>query len=135
MTLRSASSEISHLLGVQAVRRSCRVQQVAPGDLQLLLLGVARELDDFHAIAQRRGNGVEHVRSADEQHLGQIEGHAEIIVAERVVLLRIEHLEQRRERIALVARRQLVHLVQHEHGVAATGLAHGLDDVPGSEPI
>jgi hypothetical protein len=58
-------------------------------------------------------------------------GTPRVIVAERVVLLRIEHLEQRRERIALMARRQLVHLVEHEHGIAAAGLAHGLHDVAG----
>ena len=130
MTRRSASSEICTWSRFQAVGGQLPREQVAPRDLQLLLLGVARELDDFHAVAQRRRNGVEHVRGADEQHLRQIEGHAEIVVAERVVLLRIEHLEQRRERIALMARRELVHLVEHEHRIAAAGLAHGLHDVP-----
>ena len=44
----------------------------------------------------------------DEQHLAQVERHAEIVVAERRVLLRIEHLEQRRRRIAVEARAELV---------------------------
>src|SRR6266481_7925319 len=30
-----------------------------------------------------------------------------------------------------MARRELVHLVEHEHGVAPAGLAHGLHDVAG----
>ena len=58
-------------------------------------------------------------------------GTARIIVAEGVVLFGVEDLEQRRERVALIARRELVHLVQHEHRVAAPRLAHRLRDVAG----
>ncbi len=58
-------------------------------------------------------------------------GTAEIIVAERVVLLRIEHFEQRRARIALDAGAELVDFVEHHHAVARTGLADRLDDVAG----
>ena len=64
-------------------------------------------------------------------HAAQIERHPEIVVAERVVLLRIEHLEQRRAGIALEAGAQLVDLVEHHHAVARAGLADRLDDVAG----
>src|SRR4029079_5056245 len=49
-------------------------RQVAAGDLELLLLGVAGELDDLHAIAQRAGHAVEVVGRADEDDLREVEG-------------------------------------------------------------
>ena len=58
-------------------------------------------------------------------------GTAEIVVAEGVVLFGIQHLEQRRKRIALIARRELVDFIEHENRIAAAGLAHGLRDVAG----
>ena len=58
-------------------------------------------------------------------------GTAEIIVAERVVLLGIEHFEQRSAGIALDAGAELVDLVEHHHAVARAGLADRLDDVAG----
>ncbi len=61
--------------------------------------------------------------------LRQVERHAEVVVAERGVLLRVEHFEQRRRRIALDAAPELVDLVEHQHGVARAGLAQRLDDV------
>src|SRR5690606_10699368 len=71
---------------------------------------------------------VQHVRRADEEHLAQVERDVEIVIAERRVLLRIEHLEQRGRRIAVEADAELVHLVEHHHGVARAGLADALDD-------
>ena len=103
--------------------------QIAPGDLQLFLLGVAGDLDDLHAVAHRARNGVEHVGGGDEHDLGKIERDAEIVVAEGRVLLRVEHLEQRRRRIAVEADAELVDLVEHQHRVAGAGLADRLDDV------
>ena len=114
---------------LDAVRLHLALDQIARGDLQLLLLGVAGETDDLHAVAQRPGNRVEHVRRGDEHHARQVERHAEIVVAERVVLLRIEHLEHGRGRIAMDAGAELVDLVQHHHAIARTGLADALDDV------
>ena len=63
--------------------------------------------------------------------LRQVEGDAEIVVAEGRVLLGVEHLEQRRGRIAVEAGAELVHLVEHHHRVARAGLADRLDDVAG----
>ena len=91
------------LLGGQPGRRELARHQVALGDLQLLLLGVAGQLDDLHAVAQRPGNRVEHVGGADEHHLRQVERHGEVVVAERRVLLGVEHFEQRRRRVAVEA--------------------------------
>ena len=57
-------------------------------------------------------------------------GTAEIVVAEGRVLLRIEHFEQRRGRVAVkAAGAELVDLVEHHHAVARARLAQALDDV------
>ena len=42
------------------------------GDLDLLLLGVARELQHFHAVAQRLRDRVQHVGRADEHHVREV---------------------------------------------------------------
>ena len=78
------------------------------------LFGIALQIDDLHTIEQRCRHRVEHVRRADEQHLRQIERLIEVVVAERVVLLRIKHFKQRRRRIATEIAAQLVDLVEHE---------------------
>ena len=50
------------------------------------------------------------------------------MVHERVVLGRVEHLEQRARRIALERHAQLVHLVEQEDRVLGAGLLHPVDD-------
>jgi hypothetical protein len=80
----------------EAVVLDLLLDEVIGGDRQLLFLGVAGDLQHFHAVLQRRRHRVEDVRRGDEEDLGQIERHVEVVVAEGVVLLRVEHLEQRR---------------------------------------
>ena len=75
--------------------RDLLLHQVFARDGQLLLFGVAGNLEDLHPVAKRRRHGIQHVRGCDEEHLGQIERHIEIVIAEGIVLLRVEHLEQR----------------------------------------
>ncbi len=71
------------------------------------------------------------VRRGDEQHVREVERHFEVVIAEGVVLRRVEHLEQRRRRVALEAGGQLVHFVEHEHRVHGAGLFHRLHDASG----
>ena len=56
--------------------------QVLERDVDLFFLGVTLQFDDLHAVAQRLGDRIEHVRRRDEQHLRQIERHVEVVVAE-----------------------------------------------------
>ena len=63
--------------------------------------------------------------------LRQIERHVEIVVAEGVVLLRVQRLKQRRGRIAAEVAAQLVDLVQHDDRVVGFGAANALDDLAG----
>src|SRR5262249_5586846 len=60
---------------LKAIRLELALHQVAARDLELLLGGVTGEADDLHAVAQRTGNGVEHVRRGDEHDAGQIKRH------------------------------------------------------------
>ncbi len=85
-------------------------------DGDLLVLGVAGQADHFHAVEQRRRN-VERVRGGDEHHVGQVVLDLDVVIDERVVLLRIEHLEQRRRRIAAEVHAHLVDFVEQEQRI------------------
>ncbi len=103
--------------------------QIALGDVDLLLLGVAGELDDLHAVEQRRRYRVQLVGCADKQHVAEVERLIEVVVAERVVLLRVQRLEQRARRVAAEVAPELVDLVQHEDGVTHLDPLQMLDDL------
>ena len=75
--------------------------EIHPRDVDLLVLGVAAERDELHAVEQRRVDRAELVRGRDEEHARQVERNLEVVIAERVVLRRVEHFEERRRRIAL----------------------------------
>src|SRR2546428_516679 len=117
-----------HLGLAQAVLLDLLRDQVPPGDLDLLLLGVAGQADDLHPVAERRLDRVEQVRRGHEHHVRQIERHVQVMVAERVILLRVQDLEQGRGRVAPVVGADLVDLVEHEHRVVRGGLGDALDD-------
>ena len=105
------------VLAGQAVVLDLPRHQVALGDLQLLQVGVARQLDDLHAVQQGPRDGVQHVGRGDEHHLGQVEGQGQVVVGEVAVLLGVQHLEQGAGRIAAEVLAQLVDLVQHDQRV------------------
>ena len=127
----SASSSMDTSSAVRPARSSWRGQQVVAGDGDLLLLGVAVERDQLHPVQQRAGDGLDHVGGGQEQHVGQVEVDLQVVVAERVVLRRVEHLEQGRGRVAGVADGQLVDLVEQHDRVHRTGLAQRPDDAAG----
>ena len=65
------------------------------GDLLFLFLQVTGHLDQLHSVEQRPRHGVQAVGGCDEQHLTQVIIDIQIIVMERAVLFRVEHLKQR----------------------------------------
>ena len=81
----------------------------------------------------RSGPGivVQHVRGADEERVREVVRDLEIAVDERVVLLRVEHLEQRRRRIAAEVFPDLVDLVDHDQRVVHADLDVAGDELPG----
>jgi hypothetical protein len=94
------SGEGDFLLG-ESVFPDLARHQIALGDRHLLGLDIAGELDHFHPVQQGCRNVLDEVGGRDEEHLAQVERQPEVVVCERVVLGRIEHLEQRRGGIAL----------------------------------
>src|SRR5215510_3374334 len=71
------------------------------------------------------------IRGGDEQHARQIDVDLEIVIPERVILGGIEHLKQRRRRIALKADADFVDLIEHEHRIHSAGLLQSLHDASG----
>ena len=121
-------------LGIQGVLGDLLGDEVLLGDLELLLLGVAGELQDFHPVAEGGLDGVEQVGRRDEHDLGQVVGHAQVVVSEGIVLLGVEDLEEGRGRVPPEIGADLVDLVHHEDGVVGPGPADALDDAAGHGP-
>ncbi len=119
------------LLGGQPGQLKLPGQQVVAGDGDLLVLGVAVEGDDLHAVEQRPGDGLQDVGRGQEEHVGQVELDLEVVVAERVVLRRVEHFEQGGRRVAAVVGADLVDLVEQDDRVHRAGLADRADDAAG----
>ena len=118
-------------LVVQAVLFELLRDQMSARDGELLPPRVTGQVEHFHAVAQGRGDRIGHVGRGHEHHLREIVGDLQVVVGEGVVLLRIEHLEQRRAGIAAEVVTDLVHLIHHEDGVDRARLLHALNDLPG----
>ena len=122
------------LLGGQCRAVALPGQQVVAGDGHLVVLGVAVDLHQFHAVQQGRRDVLDHVGGRQEHHVGQVQILVQVVVAERVVLRRIQHLQQGRRRVAAIVRADLVDLVEQHHRVHRTGLADRPDDAAGQRP-
>ena len=125
--MRIASSSISTSSAPQAVSLALARPQVAARDRELLLGRVAVEAHHLHPVQKRRRDRLGDVRGGDEQHPGEVELDVQVVVAEAVVLRRVEHLEQRRRGVAAPVRADLVDLVEHDHRVHRPGVAQGPD--------
>ncbi len=97
-------------------------------DLDFFLLGIAGNRDHFHPVQQRPRNIVQRIGGNHPEHVRQVERQFDIVVAERIVLLGIEHLEQRRAGIDPEIRAHLVNLVQQKHRVLGPYRLHSLND-------
>jgi hypothetical protein len=73
-------------------------------------------------------NRIQQVCGRHEHDLRQIERNVEIVVGERVVLLGVEHLEERGSRVAAEVRTQLVDFVEHEQRIVRACLPQALED-------
>ena len=106
-----------HVLGRQAVRIELLGDDVLLRDQRLLLLAVAGELEHLHPVEQGGRDRLEHVGRGDEHHPREVEIDVQVMVAERRVLLGVEHLQQRRGGVAPEVGAELVDLVEHEDRV------------------
>ena len=119
------------LLGGQRRAVPLPGQQVVAGDGHLVVLGVAVDGHQLHAVQQRRGDVLDHVGRGQEHHVGQVQIQVQVVIAERVVLRGVQDLQQRRRRVATVVRTDLVDLVEQHDRVHRTGLADRADDPAG----
>ena len=87
----ASSSSVSSAATNHSARSASATDTLA--DVELLAFRVSGQPNDLHAVEQRSRN-VHGVRGADEEHVGKIVVHLEIVIVERVVLLRVEHLQQ-----------------------------------------
>ena len=117
-----------HLVGGQRRPVPLPGQQEVAGDGDLVVLGVAVDLHQLHPVQQRRRDVLDHVGGRQEHHVGQVQIQIEVVVAERVVLRRVEHLQQGRRWVAAVVGADLVDLVEQHDGVHRPRLADGAHD-------
>ena len=82
-------------LRLQPVLLELTRNQIHLRDMDFLVFRVAAERDDLHAIEQRRMDCPELVGGRNEEYFRQVDRDLEIVIAEGVVLRRVEHLEQR----------------------------------------
>ena len=101
---------------------------MALGDLQFFFVRVRPQLNDLHAVEQGAGDGVGRVGSGDEHTVRQIERHLNIMVAEAGILSRVQHLQQRGRRIALIIAAEFVNFVEQQQRVFALGLNQSRHD-------
>ena len=102
---------------VEPVALELAPEQVVTSDRHLLVLGVAVEGKDLHAVQERARHRVGDVGRGQEHHVTQVEVDLQIVVPERVVLGRVENLQQCGRGIASPVSADLVDLVEQEHGV------------------
>ena len=96
------------------------------GNVQLLVFGIPGQTDHFHTIQQRCGN-IHGVRGRNEHHVAEIVVHFQVMIAERHVLLWIQHLKQCGSRIATHVGRHFVDLIKQEQRVFNAHFSHFLD--------
>src|ERR1700704_423726 len=99
--------------------------------MQFLVLRIAGEPDDLHAVAKWGDDGIDNIGGRDKEHLRQVIGDFQIVIREVLVLFGIEDFEQGRRRITAPVGADLVDLVQHEDRIARPGDLHLLQDSPG----
>ena len=83
-----------HALGREAVLPQLLGDQKLSRDCQLLLVEITGEPDDLHAVAEWLGHLRKEVGRRHEQHLRKVVIDLEVVIVERTVLLRVEHLQQ-----------------------------------------
>ena len=94
-------------------------------------MSIAGQLNDVHTVQQRPRDHTGVVGRGDKQYVAQVKGKIDIMILEGIVLLRIQHLQQRRGRITLVIRAQLINFIQQNQGVSSARLVNGGNDPAG----
>ena len=102
--------------------------QVVLGNFDLFFSGIARDLNEFHSVAQGGLNSAQVIGGCDKKNLRQVVAHLEKMVVKTVVLFGVKNLEQRARRISLRTHTQLVDLVKNQDRVGDPCLLNLLKD-------
>ena len=105
-------------------------QQVMVGNVDFFIFGITRQPDNLHPIEQRRRN-IQRICRRHEHHVRQVIFHFDIVIDECMVLLGIEHFQQRGCRIAAKIHPHLVNLVEQEQRIPHADLGHVLQNLAG----
>ncbi len=120
-----------HLVGGQTGALQLPGQQVVAGDDDLLVLGVAVEADELHAVGEGLRDGLQHVRRGQEDDVAEVELDLQVVVAEGVVLGRVQDLQQGGGRVPAEVGADLVDLVEEDDRVHRASLLDGAHDPAG----
>ena len=101
-----------HLLG----------NQMLPGNMIFFILRITGNLDDLHTVQQRPGNRLHIVCRGDKQDFRQIQGNLNIMIRKFIILLRIQHLQQRRGSVPFIIAADFINFIQKHQRVFHSGL-------------
>ena len=102
--------------------------EVASAYLDFFFLYVARDFDEFHTVEQRPRDGVQVVGRGDKQYFREVVVDVEIIVVKRIVLLRVEHFEKCRCRVALEVVAYFIDFIENEYRIGGSRFLYALND-------
>ena len=106
------------------------------GNVELVKFGVARNPDDLHPVPEGQRDGMQSVGRRDEKDFREIIIDVQIMIVEGEILLRVEHFEQRRRRVAPEIGAHLVDFVQAEDRIVAFSPSGGdWRILPGNAPM
>ena len=117
--------------GVRTIFLDLTRDKIAAGYLEFFRRCVARQFNDFEPVAQGGMDGIEPIRSGDEEHAGKVERQIEVMIRKGVILLRIEHFEQSRGGIPAEIGPDFVDLVEENDRITAFDASETLNDASG----
>ena len=93
-------------------------KQITIENLHFFVKSIPRHIDNLHSIKQRRVQSLQHIRCTNKQHLRQINRRVNKVICKRIILLRIQYLQQRRPWIPMMTRLPyLIDLINQNHRV------------------
>src|SRR4029079_6338181 len=119
------------LLELETVAFSLFRHEVSFCNLEFFAFRITGETEYLETILKRGRNRMQHVCRGDEEYFREIVFDVEITLLQRVVLFRIEHLEQRRTRVAAEVCAELVDFIEQQHRIHSARLLHHLNDLTG----
>ena len=99
------------------------------------VFGVAVELDNLHAVAQRFRYGLQLVGRGNKHDIAQVEVDVQIVVTKGAVLGRVEHFQQRAAGVATPVLANFINLIQYEDRVACPSRLMDWMMRPGMAPM